>query len=224
MAGPHVFEDGRYGCWIVNLDALAGRLAALRGLGFTDLFLRGPDGTRGLKADVLEAGFLGCHAWWAVDGLSAAQYAERVLADVARWGPGAGDLNIELATDTALEPYMRAVVSRIRPARRAYRLRLNVAARKGGFVPGDLVASDPQLYACEQVYGDREDLAMSLWFSEADALERLTEAGVPAEKAAICFAGALRIGYRSWPGIPNGWTPRRGVVFHDDLLAEVGLI
>lgn len=229
MAGPHVFEDGRFGCWIVNPGALSDRLTRLRELGFTDLFLRGPDGTAKLKQAVLGAGFRGCHAWWAVDGLNVLQYVVRVLGDVTRWSPGAGDLNIELGKDAALEPYIRSVVVGIRASRPRYRLRLNVAARKGGFLPVDLLQSDANLYACEQVYGDSPAGGMTLRFSEADALDRLVAAGVPRHKAAVCYAGAVAVGGVTGPrlrvsGLPNGWLPSRGVVFQDDLLAEAGAL
>lgn len=229
MPGAHIFGDDRLGCWIVNLGALGDRLARLRGLGFTDLFLRGPDGTPALKQQVLAAGFSGCHAWWAVDGLTATAYASRALADVQRWGPGAGDFNVELGSDPALEPYMRAAVGAFRAKRPNYRLRLNIAARKGGFLPIDLLQADPQLYACEQSYGDSPVGGMTLRFSEADALDRMVAAGVPRHKAAVCYPGAVAIGGVTGPtqrvnGLPNGWLPLRGVVFQDDLLAEAGLL
>lgn len=229
MTGPHVFEDGRLGVWIdsssttpPNLDHP--RLVKLRELGFTDAFLRGPDGTPARKQAVLGAGFVGCHAWWATDELTAAQYATRVLADVARWAPGAGDLNIELPNDAALEPYMRQVVNAIRVPRRSFRLRLNVATRKAGFLPLDLVENDPNLYACEGSYfGNMDDR-----YSEADALLDLLDAGVPLRKAAVCYAGACTVGGVTGEQrvaiFPHFWPPRRGVVFHDNLLAEAGLL
>lgn len=231
--GPHVFEDGRFGCWIVNPSRLQARAPALRALGVSDVFLRGPDGNATTKAWAIAAppnggGFVGCHAWWAVDGLTVTAYAARVLADVARWKPGAGDLNIELANDVALEPFIRGVVTAIRAQRPAYNLRVNLAARKGGFLPIDLLQSDEHLYACEQVAGDVPGLNMALRYSEADAIDRLIAAGVPREKASVCYAGAFRHGtassFTSWPGLPDGFRPVRGVVFQDDLLAEVGAI
>lgn len=226
--GPHVFGDNRLGCWIVNLAALPDRVARLRALGFTDLFLRGPDGSQALKAVVTGAGFTGCHGWWAVDGLSAVDYTSRALADIARWNPGAGELNIELSNDAALDPYIRTVVAGFRAKRPAYRLRINVAARKGGFLPVDLLQSDPQLFACEQTFADSPSANMASRLSEADALDRMMAWGVPREKASVCYAGAVAVGGMTGlervAGFPNGWLPTRGVVFHDDLLAEVGLI
>lgn len=225
--GPHVFGDNRLGCWIVNLSALPGRLSRLRALGFTDLFLRGPDGTVELRKQVAAAGLF-AHAWWAVDGLDPDDYATRALSDIARWQPGAGDLNIELGNDPDLDPYCRTVVGRVRRERPNYRLRLNIAARKGAFMPADLLQSDPQLYVTEQVYGDSSAGGMTLRFSEADALDRMIAAGVPRHKASVCYAGATGVGGRTGVervyGVPNGWLPTRGVVFHDDLLAEAGVL
>jgi hypothetical protein len=229
MAGPHVFGDGRLGVWIdsspttpPNLDP--NRLARLRELGFTDAFLRGPEGTTTRKSAVLKAGFVGCSAWWATDGLTAAQYAARALADVARWAPGAGDFNIELGSDAALEPYMRAAVGGFRAQRPNYRLRLNIATRKAGFLPIDLVQSDPNLYACEGTYFGNMDAR----YSEADALLELLDAGVPLAKAAVCYAGACTVGGVTGAQrvalYPHTWPPRRGVVFDDNLLAEAGLL
>ncbi len=230
MAGPHVFEDGRLGLWIVNLPKLGERLPRLRALGFTDLFVRGPDGTTAIKSQVLGAGFLGCHGWWAVDGLTAHDYALRVFADLNRWKPGAGDLNIELGTSAALEPYMRQVVGELRAVRPLYRLRLNVAARKAGFLPIDLLERDANLYACEQNYAATESLDMAGRFSEADVLDDLLAAGVPRMKAAVCYGAAITVGGRTGAErvccIPQApaFPIRRGVVFQDDLLADAGLL
>lgn len=230
MAGPHVFEDGRLGLWIVNLPALGGRLARLRELGFTDLFVNGPAGTTAIKSQVLGAGFLGCHAWWAVDGLTAHDYAVRCLADISRWSPGAGDLNIELGNDAALGPYLRQVVGELRAARRSYRLRLNVAARKAGFLPIDLLQSDANLYACEQNYAAKPGLDMAARFSEADVLDDLIAAGVPRVKAAVCYGAAITVGGKTGDERvccipqPPAFPIRRGVVFQDNLLADAGLL
>lgn len=225
MAGPHVFEDGRLGCWIVNIGALGGRHAKLHELGVTDLFVRGPDGSPALKAAVLAAGFTGCHAWWAVDGLTAAQYAERVLADVARWSPGAGDLNVELGSDPPLEPYMRAVVGAIRAARPSYRLRLVIAPNKAGFLPLELVQSDPSLYVAIENYGGN----MTELYDAQEQELAAGAAGVPASKIASMYAAACEIPGLTQPSVRvNTWPialpPARGVIFHDELLAQAGLL
>lgn len=223
MAGS-VFQDGRLGCWIGNRANLASRAAGLRALGITDVLLRGPDGTPAAKADALALGFTAVLGYWSVDGLSSVDYAARLLADVGHWAPAAGDLNIELSDDAALEPYMRDVHARVRAKRPSYRLRFNIGARKGVFLPADLFARDPNLYACEGNYGGN----MEELFSAADALDRLIAHGVPRERAAVCYAGACAVGgvtgTRRVNTFPLGWPPSRGVIFTDDLLAEAGLL
>ncbi len=234
MAGAHVFGDDRLGIWIAptaNLaDKLADRLPKLRTAvpALTDVFLPRAATSEDRQA-VLAAGFLGAHMWWAVDGLDPLAYAKRTLADIERAKPGAGDLNIELGTDSALEPYMRVVIATIRAKRPSYRLRLNVAFRKGAFVPADLVQSDANLYVAEQNYVDPPGLSMAPT-SAADALLDLLEHGFPMEKAAVCYGAAGSVGGKTGAErvntLPNGggWLPRRGVVFHDDLMADAGLI
>ncbi len=229
--GVHVFGDGRLGCWVVNLPALRDRLPRLRtalGGSLTDLFLPRSCTAQDL-ADVRRAGFLGAHLWSAVDGLTAAQYVQRWRDDILRLTfQGACELNIEQGNDVALEPYIRAVVTGLRQHFPARRLRLNVAARKGGFLPVDLLQADPQLYVAEQAYFDSPTLSMAARYSEADALSNLLEAGVPFAKAALCYAAACTVGgvtgTRRVNTIPLGWGLRRGVIFHDDLMAEAGLL
>jgi len=182
---------------------------------------------------------MGAHLWAAVDGLTAAQYAARTLADVERAKPGAVELNIELANDPALEPYMRAVVTAIRGKLPSRRLRLNVAPYKGAFLPIDLVTGDPNLYAAEQTYyGDMSRV------SEGEALLDLLEAGVPLRKASLCYGAAALVppwaltgGAPGEPvrvvGLGTLWTwstgalvrgLRRGIIFSDDLLTDVRLL
>lgn len=225
MPGPHVFGDGRLSCWVntpANLNT--GRMSGLRALGITDLLLRGSDGTPVLKQKILAAGFTGCGAYWAVDDLPAAEYAARALADIQRWQPGFGDLNIELANDPPLEPYMRQAVTGIRIMKQNYRLRLVIAPRKGGFVPVDLLQGDPNLFVAIENYGGNMDIIYSM----ADQERMLRQAGVPDEKIATCYAGACTVGGVTGAQrvncFPLGWTPQRGVVFTDDLLAEAGLL
>lgn len=230
--GPHVFEDGRLGLWIVNLPKLGERLPRLRALGFTDLFLPGPDGTPALKSQVLGAGFTGCHAWWAVHGQTAHDYAQAVLRahGIGGWQPGADDLNVELGSDAALLPYMEQLVAEIRSLRPNLNLRLNVAARKAGFLPIAHLQADAHLYACEQNYAARPGLDMAARFSEADVLDDLLAAGVPREKAAVCYGAAITVGGKTGDERvccipqPPAFPIRRGVVFQDDLLADAGLL
>lgn len=201
-------------------------MSRLRGLGVTDLFLRGPDGTGALKTKVMQAGFAGCHAWWAVDSLSAEQYAMRAISDIDRWKPGAGDLNIELSADPPLLGYIQVVVERIRAVKPNYNLRINVAPRKGFALPVSRLLRDSHLYACEQNYFGNMDQR----FSEAEALEDMLRFGVPLAKASICYGAACKVGgvtgsqrVRILPNLPIRGISR-GVIFTDDLLAEAGLI
>ena len=222
--GPHVFGDGRLGCWIISIGNLTtDRMTKLRQLGVTDLLLRGPDGTPAAKSKVLAAGFTGCGAWWAVDGLSVAEYATRCLEDEARWKPGFGDLNIEVG-DAVLAPYMRGVVSGIRMVKKAWRLRLVIAPRKYGYVPVDMLQDDPALYVAIENYGGN----MDSMFSEADQERGLRQVGVPDEKIATCYAAACAVGgvtgTQRVNTFPLGFVPTRGVIFTDDLLAQVGLL
>ncbi len=241
MAGPHVFEDGRVGLMVTDpapgslADKLADRLPKIRAFAggmVTDCFL--PRSASSSDLGRVRAADMGAHLWAAVDELSAAQYAARTLADIERAKPGAVELNIELETDAALEPYMRAVVTAIRRKLPSRRLRLNIAPYKGAFLPLDLLAGDPNLYACEQTYyGDLSRV------SEGEALLDLLEAGVLMRKASLCYGaaalagGRLLVAQERVVGLGTLWTwstgalvrgLRRGIIFSDDLLTDVGLL
>lgn len=226
MAGPHVFGPGRLGCWIVSISNLtSGRMSKLKALGISDLFLKGPAASVTAKGIVLNAGFNGCHAYWSVDNLGALDYADRTLADIARWGPGAGDLNIELGSDPPLPDYIKTVVQVIRSQRPNYNLRINLAPRKA-FGLQKLSFNDPHLYACQQNYFGNMDQR----HSEDEALRDLLAFGVPLAKASICYGAACKVG-----GVTGAKRVNilpdvgirvldRGVIFTDDLLAEAGLL
>jgi hypothetical protein len=225
MAGPNVFGDGRFGAWIVNPANFANRAAGLRSLGVTDVFFPRTAAPADLERARV-AGFVGAHVYEvnAKDVLPS-EYADRTMADVLRLKAGAAELNIELSADAELAPYIRAVVSRIRQTMPSRRLRVNIAWRKGGALPVDLFQHDPNLYVCEQSFFDPS--ATMVPTSAADALENLTRAGVPEAKASVCYGGAGPSPKTTSPRVctfPYGWTPSRGVVFQDDLLAEVGAI
>lgn len=239
MAGPHVFGDGRVGLIIARLDGgWRDRLPSIRrfagGL-ITDVFLPRSASATDLW-QVRQAAFTGAHIWAAVDGLTATDYAARTLEDISRAGPGGVELNIELASDAALEPFMRAVVLAIRAKLPNRRLRLNIAPYKGAFVPVELIQNDPNLYICEQTYyGDLSRV------SEGEAFLDLLEAGVPPRKASLCYGAAALAPIRAdsaepphrFVGLGTLWTwgngalvrhLRRGIIFQDDLLADVGLL
>jgi len=227
--GPHVFGDDRLGLWIVDPGRGVGRLSAIRAFAagaITDLYL--PRTATPAHFDQVRATGFNAHLWVAVDGLNAPDYAARTLDDLNRLRPGACELNVELGVDSALEPYMREAVARIRARRRSFRLRLNVAPYKGAFVPADLLQSDPQLYVAEQTYyGDMSRV------SEAEALLDLLGYGVPPAKASLCY-GAAGPTCRSSARVctlPTFFyagqlvrSLRRGVIFQDDLMADAGLI
>lgn len=233
-----VFED-RLGCWIVpdgagQVTPKLARLPGLAALGVKDVFLP-RQAQPGDFASVRSAG-LGAHLWAATDGLSAADYASRFLLDFQRFGSkGAGELNIELSSDPPLKAYMSTAVELIRTVKPHLPLRLNIAPFKAFALPIDLLQSDARLYVCEQAfYGDMSRVA------ESDALYDLLAWGVPLAKATVCYGAAALVPNASrvevpWRvvGLGTRWTwsngaivgqLRRGVIFQDDLLADVGLL
>jgi hypothetical protein len=217
-----VFED-RLGLWVINPANLPDRLPRIRAFGggiIRDLFLP-RSSTLADFARVRQAE-LSAHLYVSPDGLTVEDYAARTLADLARLKPGAIELNIELPSDPPLAPYIRAAVAGIRAQRRHLRLRVNVAPWKGFALPGDLLVSDPALYACEQNYGGN----MQELYSAADVLDDLRLGGVPAEKRTVCYAAACQVldspaRVRTLPDLSR---TRRGVIFQDDLMVEAGLL
>jgi hypothetical protein len=228
-----VFED-RLGLYVIDAGNL-GRLPAIRAFGVKDVFLprtaNPPDVQR-----VRDAG-LYAHLWAATDGLTAQDYANRTLLDIQRLKPGAAELNLELPSDPPLKAYIRKVVGLLRTVKPNYRFRINVAPFKGFALPADLLQTDPHLYAGEQsYYGDMSRVA------ESDALYDLLSWGVPLAKATVCYGAAALIprGAPSPPvatsrvvGLGSRWTwsngavvgaLRRGVIFSDDLMADMGLL
>ena len=214
-----VFED-RLGLWIVNPANFPARAAGIRALGVKDVFL--PRSAQPSDFAAVRAALLYARLWAAVDGLSAADYANRTLLDIQRLRPGAVELNIELNSDPPLAAYIREVITLIRSKRRFLRLRINIAPFKAVFLPADLLTSDPNLYACEQTYagGMRR-------FSEADCYDDLLSWDVPPEKATLCY-GAAQPNSTTGPSrvvaLPDLSRRNQGVIFQDDLCAEVGLL
>ena len=217
-----VFED-RVGLWVITPANLPARLPAIAAYGggiIRDLFL--PRTASLADLALVRAAGLYAHLWAADDDLGAIAYADRTLADVARLKPGAVDLNPELSADAPLPAYVRTTVERIRAKRPKLRIRLNLATWKAFAFPADLLASDPNLYAAESCYLGNMDARVS----EADVLADMLANHVPQAKATVCYGAA---------GTPPGggdrvcWLPelgrlRRGVIFSDDLMAEVGLL
>ncbi len=219
--GNRVFED-RVGLWIVTPGRGVARLPAIRAFGgglIADTFWPRTSSAANLVA-ARNAG-LAAHLWVAVDGRDAATMAADTLADVDRVKPGAVELNVELASDAALKLFAITLVKAIRAKRPKLRLRLNFGAWKGFGLPELELASDPNLYVCEQTYlGDMTRV------SEGDVYFDLAAYGAPSAKLTLCYGAAGPVpphGDRVCT-LPDLSRRRRGVIFHDDLMADVGLL
>lgn len=215
-----VFEN-RLGVWNITPGNLDGRLPALAALGFRDVFLpRTAD--RGNIATVRAAG-LSAHVWSAVDGLSAHDYAFRVLLDADRLGPRGFDLNVELSSDAALPEYLQTVLGLIRSHRPNLRVRFNLAAWKGFALSRMPWDRDANIYACEQAYSGA---SMDNLLSAGDVLWDMTAWGVPMERATVCYAAACRVlgSAERLRTLPDLTRLSRGVVFSDDLMHDAGLL
>ena len=215
-----VFED-RLGIIIVNADRGVSRLPGIAAFSVKDVFL--PRSADPSHFAAVRAAGLYAHLWAAVDGLSTTDYANRTLLDIQRLNPGAVELNIELPSDPPLAQYVTDAVTLIRSKRKALRLRVNVAPWKGFSFAALQTrwAKDVVLYACEQNYeGNMDNL-----LSAADVLGDLTAWGVPPERATVCYAGACSVlGSSRIRTLPDLSRLKRGVIFQDDLMAEVGLL
>jgi hypothetical protein len=213
-----VFED-RLGIYIINAANVAHRLTSIRGLGIVDVFL--PRTAEPAHFAAVKAAGLFSHLWTADDGLPAAEYANRTLLDIQRLKPGAGELNIELPSDPPLHSYIATTLELIRKVRPAMRLRINLAPWKG-FGVGALDWTDHNLYVAAQNYeGNMDNL-----LSPADVLGNLLDYGVPRMRATVCYAAACRVlgspdRLRTLPDLAR---LKRGVIFSDDLCANVGLL
>jgi hypothetical protein len=147
--------------------------------------------------------------------------AAETLADVARLRPGAVELNVELGSDAGLPAFIVELVHLIRAQHAKLRLRLNVGLWKAFSLPAIALEHDPNLYACMQTYAGAMEP-----YSSADAYHELLGYGVPESKATICYGAAGPVppaGDRVCT-LPNLARRRRGVIFHDDLMADVGLL
>ncbi len=217
-----VFED-RLGLWIVNPANLPDRLPKIKAFGggiIRDLFL--PRSAEPADMERVRGVGLYAHLWVARDGLSATDYANRTLLDIQRLKPGAVELNIELGSDSPLAAYVIQTVLAIRSRRKSLRMRINVAPWKGFALSRTLLRDDPNLYACEQNYeGNMDNL-----LSAADVLADMAAGGVPADKSTLCYAAACRVlgSAERLRTLPDLSRRNRGVIFHDDLMAEAGLL
>jgi hypothetical protein len=236
------FDDGRVGLWVnnpANISARISNISSFAGGMFSDVFcpsstsvaqagiIKGairPDGTR-LKFQLYE-----------IPGPteSPQALATRVSGDIARLAPGVVEVDIEKG-DSILASYIRDFVNAFRSLRPTFLLRINIAPNKGGFLPVDLIQSDPNLYACEQTYyGDMSPV------SQVDVLADLEGHGVPASKDQVTYGAAITTkvpdgnGGYTWKrvlGIPTVFYQghvvsrlKSGLVYDDDLMADMGVL
>lgn len=216
-----VFED-RVGLWMIDADRGVSRLPAIKAYAgglIRDVFMPRTSSPAHLAA--VRAAGLYAHLWIAVDSRSASAMVADTLADVTRLGPGALELNIELGSDPPLAQYVRDVVAGIRAKRKNLRMRVNLAAWKGFAAPALELAHDPNLYACEQTY-----LGDMMRVSEGDTYHDLLGYGCPEAKLTLCYGAAGPLPPSGVRGctLPDLGRRRRGVIFHDDLMADVGLL
>lgn len=211
----------RLGLWIVAPAELsAERLAGIGAYGIRDLFLpAAPDAA--VAAARTRARAAGCylHGWLAVDGRGAEEYAEAALAWLGTEAGGL-ELNIELGSDDRLAGYVEYVVRTLRAHYPARPLRLNVAPWKGRYLPAAALARWNVHVAAQTYAGDMSP------YAPLDVYRDLLEGGIPASRAQLCYgaAGPVCTGGRRGATLPLARLPRDGVVFHERLLADLGVI
>lgn len=238
MTGPHVFKDGRIGLWIISPANLPSRLPKIKasfGGIVTDIFLplngSSPADRSHVKLVRDASFFANAYAIAPASG-SGSAFATECLGRIATLGTGALEVDIEPGNDATIDPFGRSFMTTFRGTRPSYRVAFNIAPFKGGFLPIDLIRDDENLFVRQQTYyGDMSRV------SEAECFMDLLDAGVPYEKAGLCYGAAALVpedqNTERVVGLGTIWTwsngqavrpLRRGVIFQDDLLAEVGLI
>lgn len=218
-AGPHVYGDGRIGCWVTpstNLsDKLRDRCPKIKRLGVTDIFLPREahitDKTIVRQNDLFVALWEGPPA-----GKNAVGYAAQALGDITRLEIAALELNIEGVLDDKLSDYVRMVVSQIRKVKPSLRLRINVVPFKGQFLPADLFGSDRQLFVIVQNYLGNMDQRVA----ENEVERDLIDYGIPREKVSVMYGA--HVGQPRVPSLPV--IRYRGSIYQDDLLANAGYL
>lgn len=217
--GPHVFGDGRIGCWITPStnfsDKLRHRLPLIRALGVTDAFLPSAAGTSD-KTLVRAADLFVALYETPPAGKSALEYAAQTLSDVQRLGVAVAELNIEGLVDSKLATFVQETVAAIRKVRPSLRLRINVVPWKGGYLPTALFQSDPQLFVIVQNYLGNMDARVA----EDEIVRELVDYGVPREKVSVMYGA--HIGQPRVRALPQ--IHFRGSIYQDDLLANAGYI
>ncbi|HLE99655.1 MAG TPA: hypothetical protein VI540_07125 [Gaiellaceae bacterium] len=222
MPGPHVFGDGRLGCWFTSspnfADKLRHRLPLVKTLGVSDAFLP-REATLADKQLVRDAELFAALYETPPAGMAAKAYGEQAVADCNRLSLGACELNIEDVADDKLAAFVRAAVHAVRAAKPALRLRVNVVPFKGTFLPADLFASDAQLYVIVQNYLGNMDARVA-----CDEIVRdLVDHGIPWPKVSVMYGA--HVGDRGGPRVPALPQIRwRGSIYQDDLLADAGYL
>lgn len=217
--GPHVFGDGRIGCWFTPstnfTDKLRDRVPKIRALGMTDAFLP----RQAVIADkdvVRQSGAFVALYETPPAGTSAVEYAKQTLADVKALAVGAVELNIEGVLDDKLSDFVRIAWTNIRAAKAGLRLRINVVPFKGQFLPADLFVDDPQLYVIVQNYLGNMDARVA----EDEIVRDLVDYGLPRDKVSVMYGA--HIGQPRVRALPQ--IRFRGSFYQDDLLANAGYI
>lgn len=219
MSGPHVFGDGRIGCWFTPStnfsDKLRDRVSKIRALGMTDAFLPRQAAISD-KDLVRQAGSFVALYETPPHGMNAKDYAAQTIADVNRLAVGVVELNIEGLLDDKIGTFVRDTWSEIRKVKPNLRLRINVVPFKGQFLPATLFVDDAQLYVIVQNYFGNMDARVA----EDEIVRDLVDYGIPKQKVSVMYGahiGQPRV--RSLPVIRF-----RGSFYNDDLLADAGYI
>lgn len=227
MVGPHVFGDGRIGCWVTPTyhegefkpesfrDKLRDRCPKLKAFGVTDIFLpREADST---SKTICRASDLYVALYEAPPaGLNAQTYAQQTVGDVTRLAVGAVELNIEGVADDKLADFVRAAWTSIRVAKAGLRLRINVVPFKGQFLPADLFTDDRQLFVIVQNYLGNMDERVA----EDEIVRNLVDYGIPREKVSVMYGA--HIGQPRVRALPR--IRFRGSLYQDDLLSDGGYL
>jgi len=234
----HAFADGSVGLWVVNPANLADRLPKIAAFAdgmFSDVFApteSSPSDMALIRATPRPNGTkLRAQLWTTPRGRPAATFATSTLGDIQRLKPGVVELDIEVP-DAVLTDYITDTVNAIRVVRPRYLLRVDIAPYKGRFLPAALFQSDAALFASEQTYyGDMSRV------SEGEALLDLIQHGMPLAKASLCYgaagppwfpasAGAARVNTLGTLYYQGSLVRKlqRGLVFQDDLMADMGLL
>lgn len=243
----HAFADGSVGLWSVDPTRTVNRrhhIAEFANGQFSDIFL--PRTATLTQMETIRNTirpnnlYMRAQLWMQVDGLSPIELAARINDDISRLKPGCVEIDVELGNDADLNPYITKLHANLRNgftfngkqyrARPSFLFRIDSGAQKQQFMPASLFKSDPAFYYSPQsYYGDMSPVNYD------ETLRDAIKAGIPEDKISVCYGAAG----------PTGFDPervctlgtifyqsqligyrriRRGLVFQDDLMVEVGLL